>query len=567
MRRFSFFLSISLFLPLACAAPPVQPPQPPPPAPAPAIPDPPKPVLLSVVATSDLHGHIDRAAVFGGFVNNLRAARQNDGGVVLIDAGDMFQGTIAANETEGAAVIRAYNALGYHAAVIGNHEFDYGPVGPAAIPASPTDDRRGALIAAAQQARFPLLAANFLEKATGKPVQWPGIVPSTLVEVSGVKVGIVGVSGAETLETTIAANVDDLRMGPVADIIQTEARRLRDQGARVVIAAAHAGGACKAFEDPDDLSSCEASEIFEVANALDPALVNVLVGAHTHRAIAHRVNGIAVIQSYAYGKAFGRVDLHVDPSTNDVVVLQIHPPHPTCEKEDKAYDTCTLGAYEGAPVKPSEDVLRAVADDIARSEAKRRELLGVTLTAPLASRGTPASPLATQVAAWMLEARPKAQVALVNAGGIRAPLPAGPLAYGAFYEMFPFDNRFATATVKVSALRKLVRDNLLGADGFAIAGIQVRAACKGKELQVDLIHKGRPLRDTEEILLLTSDYLAMTSRIADAGMPREAFALEADPPIREALVEHLRKKGGTVSPIKSEPFRTPGQWPVVCPAP
>jgi 5'-nucleotidase len=521
-----------------------------------------------VVSTSDLHGHIDQAALFGGFVNNLRAVRQHDGGVVLVDAGDMFQGTIAANETEGAAVIRAYNALGYHAAVVGNHEFDYGPVGPAAIPASPMDDRRGALIAAAQQARFPLLAANFLEKASGKPVQWPGIVPSTLVEVSGIKVGIVGVSGAETLETTIAANVDDLQMATLPDTIQEEARRLRAQGATVVIAAAHAGGACKAFEDPDDLSSCEASEIFEVANALDPALVNVLVGAHTHRAIAHRVNGIAVVQSYAYGKAFGRVDLHVDPSTNDVVVLQIHPPHPTCEKQDKeGPSACTPGSYEGAPVQPSEDVLRAVAEDIARSEAKRKELVGVTLTAPLASRGAPASPLATQVAAWMLEARPKAQVALVNAGGIRAPLPAGPLAYGAFYEMFPFDNRFATATVKVSALRKLVRDNLLGADGFAIAGVQVQATCKGPELQVDLIHKGRPLRDTQDITLLTSDYLAMTSRIADAGMPRDAFSLEGDPPIREALMEHLRKKGGTVSPIKGEPIRTPGQWPVVCPAP
>ena len=91
-------------------------------------------MVISIVGTSDLHGNIERGVVFSGYVDNLRKARKRDGGVVLVDAGDMFQGTIAANETEGAAVIRLYNAIGYDAAIVGNHEFDYGPVGPAATP-------------------------------------------------------------------------------------------------------------------------------------------------------------------------------------------------------------------------------------------------------------------------------------------------------------------------------------------------------------------------------------------------------------------------------------------------
>ena len=63
-------------------------------------------------------------------------------------------------------MIAAYNALGYTAAAIGNHEFDFGPVGAAATPRTPADDPRGALKARAAAAAFPFLAANLLDTAT-----------------------------------------------------------------------------------------------------------------------------------------------------------------------------------------------------------------------------------------------------------------------------------------------------------------------------------------------------------------------------------------------------------------
>src|SRR5687767_109594 len=99
------------------------------------IADPPPPTItLSVVGTNDLHGGIlqrgDRGglALLGGYVANLRAARERDGGaVLLLDAGDMFQGTLESNLNEGASVIAAYNTLRYAAAAVGNHDFDFGP--------------------------------------------------------------------------------------------------------------------------------------------------------------------------------------------------------------------------------------------------------------------------------------------------------------------------------------------------------------------------------------------------------------------------------------------------------
>src|SRR6266540_1195074 len=81
-------------------------------------------VTLSVVGTSDLHGHLAVLPWLSCYVENLRQRRQADGGgVLLLDAGDMFQGTLESNLGEGAPVVAAYNALGYTAVAIGNHEF------------------------------------------------------------------------------------------------------------------------------------------------------------------------------------------------------------------------------------------------------------------------------------------------------------------------------------------------------------------------------------------------------------------------------------------------------------
>src|SRR4051812_9682287 len=121
-------------------------------------------VTLTFLATTDMHGHVEpeRAelpldgppdakkasvlrgglALFGGYVANAR--RENPGHVVLLDAGDMLQGTLVSNLGEGRVVVRAMNAVGYGAAAVGNHEFDFGPAGPRVVPKAPGDDPRGA---------------------------------------------------------------------------------------------------------------------------------------------------------------------------------------------------------------------------------------------------------------------------------------------------------------------------------------------------------------------------------------------------------------------------------------
>src|SRR6476620_4738541 len=136
-------------------------------------------LTISIVGTSDLHGYFMQRggrggiALFAGYVNNLRAARASDGGtVLLLDAGDTFQGGVESNLSEGAVVVDAYNALGYAALAIGNHEFDFGSADRAGARQDLHGDTRGALKARAAQAHFPFLAANLIDEQTGRRVDW-----------------------------------------------------------------------------------------------------------------------------------------------------------------------------------------------------------------------------------------------------------------------------------------------------------------------------------------------------------------------------------------------------------
>lgn len=523
-----------------------------------------RPVTITVIGTNDVHGHFERLDAFAGHLEVLRAVREDDGGVVLVDGGDMWQGTLASNLDEGASMVRLYGLLGYDAATIGNHEFDYGPVGPRATPGEDAPDPRGALLARAAEARFPVLAANFLDAESGAPVQWPNVQPTVTRTIAGVKVGIIGTSTAETLHTTISANVRDLRMAPQAETITAHARRLRDEGAQVVLVATHAGGKCQAFDDPEDVSSCdEDEELFALARALEPGLVDVIVGGHTHQAVAHRVNGIALIESYALGHFFGRVDLVVEDGR--VTSSTIHPPHRICE--GPAND-CAPEPYEGRAVQRVAAIAEAVAPAVEAAREQRERPLGVTLPERIGRNYQRESPLGNLLADLMLEARPGADLALLNAGGVRASFDPGPLTYGGLYETFPFDNRFATVRMRVSELRAVLAQNIQSTSGtLIVSGIRVRARCRGAELRVELRdRRGRVLRDDQELTVRTSDYLATTNSFEGLADRTE---IEEGGPMRDAIAERLTERGGELRPEASfDPERPridlPGPRPVRC---
>ena len=118
---------------------------------------------ITIMATNDIHGGIEPSvakdgtiegglAAFSGVVGATKAGLKNklgdQAGVLILDAGDQFQGTLISNYNEGRLVFQAMSQVGYDVAITGNHDYDSGPIGwlEDEVTASTADqDPRGAL--------------------------------------------------------------------------------------------------------------------------------------------------------------------------------------------------------------------------------------------------------------------------------------------------------------------------------------------------------------------------------------------------------------------------------------
>jgi len=527
-------------------------------------------VTISIFGTNDVHGQLSPDGDRGGlvavsaYVNALRAARDVDGGAVLvIDAGDMWQGTLESNLVEGAAVVEAYNAIGYDAAAVGNHEFDFGPVGGKAIPEDAGDDPRGVLKRRASEADFPVLAANLIDARTSQPVDWENVRRSVIVDVKGVKVGIIGVMTARALQVTIAANVVGLRVAPLVETITEEAQALRDRGASVVVVTAHAGSRCTKFDDPTDLSSCNmAGEIMRVAAALPTGLVDHIVAGHVHRGIAHIVNGISITSSYSSTRAFSRVDFEIDARTGNIVARRVFPPHRAClsvlrssgecaPPEDETRDTVDA-VYEGQTVEPDSRVLEIAARAAAFAEDTKQQELGVLVESTFEQPSSTESPLANLMTEAILEAT-GADIAIHNVvGGIRDALPEGELTFGSVYEMFPFDNRVVQLELTGRDLRRVIAEQAHNHGRRAgFSGMRVFVECTNDKMSIAMQRdNGATIGDDDRLIIAVNDYLALGGDgILTPVMPEGGFELGDGMPLtRDVLVEWFQDNGTSLDP-------------------
>ena len=526
---------------------------------------------LSVVGFNDVHGQLyadaDRRGLVAvtAYVEALRSLRKIDGGaVLLIDAGDMWQGTLDSNLAEGARVVEAYNALGVAAAAIGNHEFDFGPVGPDPVPTRAGQDPRGALKARAREADFPLLAANLFDESTGELVDWDNVRPSVMLDAAGFRVGVIGVMSMNSLQTTIAANVGGLRLQPIEEAIVREGEALRAAGAQLVIVAAHAGGRCKMFDDPVDTSSCRMDgEIMRVAQALPAGLVDHIVAGHVHQGIAHVVNGIAITSSYSSTRAFSRVDFVLDRESGAIVDRRVYPP------QIPAAATAEATVYEGQALQ-HHDAVAAIAEQARiAAEGVKRESLGVTLTEPFDLDRDVESALRNLMTEAMLGSF-DGDIAIHNVfGGIRDGLPAGELTFGAVYEMFPFDNVVTIHEISGKTLREIIARRAASHRKPGFAGMRVFVSCSLDGMDVVMrLDDGREIRDADFVRVIANDFLALggddilTPAMRDGGLDVD----QGMPRTRDALVAWLKARPGEMSPDQLRSHDAP-KWNVPVPFP
>ncbi len=440
--------------------------------------------VLRLISTNDFHGGLeprtDGAAGRRGGAAQLatvirRLERECTGGCasLLVDGGDLFQGTPASNLAFGRPVIALFNALGHVAAALGNHDLDWG---------------QDTLRARMRDARFAILAANITDPS-GNRVPW--IRPDTLVERGGVRIGIVGLALQGTPATQFPRNIAGLRFLPAGPVVIERAAGLRARGAQLVIVIAHAGAVCD--------STCR-GDMADVAMQAGSS-IDAIVGGHNHIEFNAVVNGVPIMRGRSSGRAVAVLDLPMDRAARGAVRPQ------------------TVFVATDS-VMPDPEITRIVDAAVAPvAELARRPIATI---AEDMRRGVPQHAVGNFIADAQ-RAATGAEIAFMNNGGIRTDLRAGPAGYGTFFELSPFGNALVRLTVTGAQLQAyLERVVWRGTPNAHVSGLTARydpTRPQGGRV-IDVTVGGQPLSATRNYVISMSDFMASGGDgLSLAGVP------------------------------------------------
>ena len=449
---------------------------------------------IRIISTNDFHGALEPrpdgnfgmrggAAQVAAMIRQAEAECSGPCASIYLDAGDEFQGTPESNLAYGRPVTELFNQLGLAASAIGNHEFDWG---------------QDTLRARMREAHYAMLGAN-IHFTGGASVPW--IRADTIVVRGGVKIGIVGIATPLTPHTTKASNVAGLRFDDPVAAVNEHAKSLRARGAELVIVVEHDGAFC------DRAAGCR-GEIIDLAQRITEP-VDAIVSGHTHSLVNTTVRGIPIVQAMSSGRAIGVIDLPVNPAdranTHEYVRIV---------KSDSI-----------APDPAAETILRSAAQSVAPVVARPI----ATLAENMPRRGDQYA--LGNLIADAQRAAAGADVAVMNNGGIRTELRAGPVNYGELFEVQPFGNMLVRLTVGGRELRRYLESFVArGAPRVHVSGIVAHydlARAEGSRI-VSAAVNGAPLDDGRTYTVAFTDFMATSGdglALANAATKQESLGI------------------------------------------
>lgn len=507
-----------------------------------------------VIFTNDVHGGIDRSeatfinpdfpprlgggAIAGRYILQQRElARKNGWGFLLIDAGDIYQGTPLGTLTEGAAIIEYMNAVGYDAMALGNHDFDNGWQN---------------LKHLAQTAQFPFLAANLQRISTGQLAEF--VKPYIIKDYNGVKIGLVGLTLSTTPTMSFPENVADLEFLSEVETLQKYIPEIRGQGVNTIIAVTHTWLAYDpkaAYLELQEKLQRDPQSVGKGGNALEIASivpgVDVMFTGHLHRGFYQPwedpVNHTLIFQNYANGSNLGHVNFYIHRQSGRLAGY------------DFVSDEGALFTLFEDDFLPDPELARKIDELVRRSEAGFDEVIGSARgNFKRASQGE--SALGNLIVDAMLEAV-QADIAMANLGTLRAELRAGPITPREIFKIMPFGNRIVVLQVDGQLIRDLIEDRVSGTSrGMLIAGCRVvvdRKRPNGQRV-VKLTLNGAEIEPRRQYRLAVSDYLAEGnsgfSRLTSVPVTQSNYTGLL---VRQAIIDYVRKH----SPLTP---RIDGRW-------
>lgn len=394
---------------------------------------------ITILYTNDEHGWmagLQAGASAANLVGLWRTAEgyQPDGSFLLLSGGDMWTGPAISTWFQGQSMAEVMNAMGYDAAAVGNHEFDFG---------------LEMLKARAAESEFPFLSANIRYKEDGTTPEELGIRPYTIITVNEIEVGIIGLTTRSTPTTTNPVNVAQFDFIDYETALREMVPQVKQAGAEMIVVPGHI---------------CQA-ELESLAQDVADLGIHLLGGGHCNELLATEVDDIVLLEGGTALAGYAHATFQFDTASDTVVSVEYGVRSNSGGTADPIVESIVMRWQEEADVELNRTIGYSE-QGVARRSPEMQSLI---------------------TEAW-LWAYPAADVAITNLGGMRADLPPGDITLADVVGVMPFDNVFVELLLTGEQL-----DVMLGQPSAAVGGVyrdNFRWYLKetGEELDPDAIY-------------------------------------------------------------------------------
>ena len=349
---------------------------------------------LTILHTNDLHARMmpleNHHGGFAYLASLIQRERKGCRDCILLNAGDVAQGTPVSTIFHGLPIFEVANLLGIDAATLGNHDFDYGWM----------QARKFMEIA-----KYPIVSANIVSKTPQGDQLFAK--PYVILKVNGLRVGVIGAMTDILDSLTTPQLLQQWHTSPLVETARRYAAELKPQ-TDIIVLLGHITGE---------------EELKLLAEAPE---IPVLVTGHIHTGLPQPLtqDGRVLVRVRGYAEELGRLELKVDTEKKSVVSYEWK--HITVDSTAIAPD-----ATVAAAVKRWEDEVSARVDQPLAVSARAFDKRGVKALIEEAMR--------TQTGA---------DFAFMNLGGVRDIVPKGQLMVRNVWNIMPFDNRVVVGTFK-----------------------------------------------------------------------------------------------------------------------
>ena len=382
---------------------------------------------VSIFHTTDLHGHILPTKTYGGMENVggfarcascIRKWRIQSPDSLLVDIGDVYQGTAASLINGGNLMMRLFNLLGYDAWTLGNHDFDWGPE---------------ALETNLSLSKSPILTGNI--RVSGKAPgtlegAWKPVVPWIMKEVGGFRIALIGLVTPGLPYWLAQETLGGVLVEHPLDSLNRAVTEAKSSKADAIVVMGHMG-----WRNEDDF----ANPIREILNTVPG--VDVFIAGHTHQdQPSWKLGNVLCTQASYHGIHCGRVDLTFDPETRKLIALNA-----STVLMDQSYE------LDPAVIALADPDLKKSAEQLARKVAT------VTKTISGSGNTNELSRLFCELFAKALERNQTPVDGVYHGTFGTGDIPIGDVTVADCWRMLPYENLLMTAELNSEELLQVFK--------------------------------------------------------------------------------------------------------------